>query len=108
MLLSQEVCLKISQFSSDYLLDLMPIFLEFNSVFYSCVVIDFNLNDLILSNKIPFGCNFAYQLSYSDLSKSIESIYALNQPCSSILNIVDVLSDHHEYVEVITKNLQIL
>ena len=29
-----------------------------------------------------------------------ESIYALNQPSSSIANIVDILITHHEYVEV--------
>ena len=35
-------------------------------------------------------------------------MYALNQPSSSIVNIVDILTDHHEYVEAIQKNLQIL
>ena len=35
-------------------------------------------------------------------------MYALNQPSSAIVNIVDILTDHHEYVEAIQKNLQIL
>ena len=30
-------------------------------------------------------------------------MYALNQPSTSIANIVDMLTDHHEYVEVIRK-----
>ena len=67
-----------------------------------------NLNDLILNNKIPDGWDFAYQLTYNDLSKIIENMYALNQPSSSIVNIVDILTDHHEYVGVIKKTLQIL
>ena len=60
--------------------------------------------DLILKHKIPDGWNCAYQLTYNDLSKTIESMYAVNQPSSSIANIVDILTDHHEYVEVIKKN----
>ena len=66
-----------------------------------------NLNDLILNHKIPDGWDFAYQLTYKDLSKIIDSMYALNQPSFSIANIVDILTDQHEYVEVIRKNLQI-
>ena len=64
--------------------------------------------DLILKHKIPDGWNCAYQLTYNDLSKTIESMYAVNQPSSSIANIVDISTDHHEYVEVIKKTLQIL
>ena len=62
-----------------------------------------NLNELILNHKIPDGWDFAYQLTYNDLSKIIESMYALNQPSTSIANIVDLLTNHHEYVEVIRK-----
>ena len=60
--------------------------------------------DLILNHKILDGWDCAYQLTYNDLSKIIESMYALNQPSSSTANIVDILTDHHEYVEVIKKN----
>ena len=47
-----------------------------------------------------------YQLTYSDLSTIIENMYCLNEPSSSIANIVDILNDHHEYVEVILKNFK--
>ena len=30
-------------------------------------------------------------------------MYALNQPSSSIANIVDIVTDHHGFVEVIKK-----
>ena len=44
-----------------------------------------------------------YRSTYNILSKIIQGIYALNQPPSSIENIVDILTDHHEYVEIIKK-----
>ena len=61
-----------------------------------------------MNHNIPDDWDFAYQLTYNDLSKIIEYMYALNQPSSSIANIADILTDHHEYVKVIKKNLQSL
>ena len=55
-----------------------------------------------MNPKIPDDWVFPYQLTYNDLSKITESMYALNQLSSSMENIVDILTDHYKYLEVIT------
>ena len=47
--------------------------------------------------------NKNYRITYNILSKIIQGIYAFNQLPSSIENIVDILTDHHEHVEIIKK-----
>ena len=65
-----------------------------------------NLEDLFFyKSKIPDDWDFKYNLTYSNISKIIEKMSQLDLPISNLVKAVAALTNNHDYVTRIRKNL---
>ena len=65
-----------------------------------------NLEDLFFyKSKIPDDWDFKYNLTYSNISKIIEKMSQLDLPISNLVKAVAALTNNHDYVTSIRKNL---
>ena len=65
-----------------------------------------NLEDLLFyKSKIPDDWDFKYNLTYSNISKIIEKMSQLDLPISNLVKAVAALTNNHDYVTSIRKNL---